>query len=471
MINNMKKFLNSYSRVLQITSVVIFSCLEGSFAYTQDIDITQQLASIEGLRFEETQSPAPGYRTFEMYFTQPADHKNPRGETFEQKLILWHKDASRPMTLQTSGYHIYAVGLSSLALAFNTNQIQVEHRFFLTSTPASKNWALDTIEQSANDFHRVTQAFKSIYKGKWVNTGRSKGGMTSVYHRRFFPNDLDATVAHVAPHSFSVHDERYETLVSDQIGGEENKVCRQKLVDSQKILLANKEKIAHELAGLEFTLVGSKEIASEHSVIEMPWTFWQYFSPIDDCANVPSVSDDVQKHLDFLTEINDPAGYSDAEAKTFVPYYYQAASQLGSPGTRLTDIMAGLSFPETFNIFTYVPKDIPVTYDNAEAMKDVSAWLKSDSERMIFVYGEWDPWSGGPFEPRAEGDSYRFYVPKTNHSSQVTDLKGEDHDLAYKKLRTWLNIQSEASDPSMSDKEIKSKSLEQMEFESVRVKL
>jgi hypothetical protein len=43
-------------------------------------------------------------------------------------------------------------------------------------------------------------------QGKWVNTGASKGGMTSVYHRRFFPNDLDANVAYVAPLSYSQED-------------------------------------------------------------------------------------------------------------------------------------------------------------------------------------------------------------------------------------------------------------------------
>ena len=33
--------------------------------------------------------------------------------------------------------------------------------------------------------------------------------MTSVYHRRFYPDDVDATVAYVAPISFGAPDDRY----------------------------------------------------------------------------------------------------------------------------------------------------------------------------------------------------------------------------------------------------------------------
>lgn len=77
--------------------------------------------------------------------------------------------------------------------------MNVEQRFFGKSTPASKNWTKLDLWQAATDHHRIVQAFKALYGGKWVSTGASKGGMTSVYHRRFYPADVDATVAYVAP--------------------------------------------------------------------------------------------------------------------------------------------------------------------------------------------------------------------------------------------------------------------------------
>ncbi len=447
-----------------------------SSAQAQELDIKEALGQIEGLAFEEISSGNPRYRIFEIQFQQPEDHNTAGSPTFPQRLVLWHLNEARPMVLQTSGYAIFSRSLSALAMEFDANQIQVEHRFFQGSTPASKNWALDNIAQSAADFHRITVAMKSIYKAKWVNTGRSKGGMTSVYHRKFYPNDLDATVAHVAPHSFSLEDERYADFVANNIGGEQNIVCRENLLESQKILLQNKASIMQRFEG-NFGLLGSKEIATEHAVIEMPWAYWQYAGPGTDCSNVPAPTASVDEHISFLTTNNDPAGYNDESLATFVPYYYQAATQLGNPGTDISNLLELLSFEDTFNINSYVPREIPAVYDNAVAMREVSDWLKNESQTILFVYGEYDPWTAGAYEDvRVEGDNHRLDVAKKNHGAQFIDLKGEAQALAYQKLRSWLNIEAEAPQQPDFVREankdpiglIRQKSLENVEFNKIR---
>lgn len=428
-------------------------------------EITEQLSHIEGLRFQELTGINPNYRIFEMYYRQPMDHQNLSGPWFEQKLILWHKSEARPMVLQTSGYSIFSVALSALASEFNANQIQVEHRYFEKSIPENANWSYLNIAQSAADFHRITLAFKNIYTAKWVNTGRSKGGMTSMYHRYFYPDDLDATVAHVAPHSYSTDDPRYAHFLAENIGGDENRVCRDKLVASQRALLSQRTEIESQVEG-DFSLLGNKAIGIEHSIIEMPWSFWQYSGPNQDCSNVPAPEAPFAEHLNFLMQNNDPNGYSDASLKGFVPYYYQASTQLGSPGTFLDSLQDLLLYAPTFNINSYVPQDIRAPYDHARAMTKVSEWIKSSSERILYVYGEWDPWSGGPFEPRADGDSFRFFVPKTNHSAQFINLKGEARDLAYMKLRRWLNLEDRTPPPSSLGP--RAPTLEELEFNALK---
>lgn len=442
-------------------------------------NIVEKLSAIEGLTATEVlPSPNPSYRVFDIKFIQPEDHKNPDSAKFSQKLVLWHRAEAQPMVLQTSGYSIFSRGLSALASEFNANQIQVEHRFFSESVPESKNWSLDNIEQSAADFHRITVALKSIYTAKWVNTGRSKGGMTSVYHRRFYPNDVDATVAHVAPHSFSLSDSRYADFVEDKIGGEENQFCRDNLLESQKILLQNPQGIQERLEG-EYTLLGSREVAIEHAIIELPWAYWQYSGPGADCSNVPVPTAAFDDHLNFLVDINSPNGYSDKDLSGFVPYYYQAATQLGNPGTHLGALLDLLKFEETFKIGSYVPKDIPAVYDDAVAMRDVSHWLKTESERILFVYGEYDPWTAGAYEDvRAEGDNYRLDVARMNHGAQIIDLKGEAHALAYQKLRSWLNLsdqvdevqglEGQARDKAIATRRLKT--LETKEFQELKAR-
>ena len=57
----------------------------------------------------------------------------------------------------------------------------------LTSGDTSGDWEVLDIFQAAADHHRIVAALKSIYSGARINTGHSKGGMTAVFHRRFYP--------------------------------------------------------------------------------------------------------------------------------------------------------------------------------------------------------------------------------------------------------------------------------------------
>lgn len=426
-----------------------------------------KLAKIEGLTIEEL--PAEnGYRVFDLHFRQPADHTKPDQEQFEQRLVLWHKDENRPLVLQTSGYKIFNIALSSLAAEFDANQIQVEHRFFADSIPQSRDWSLLNIQQSAADFHRITVAFKSIYQGRWVNTGRSKGGMTSVYHRRFYPHDVDATVAHVAPHSYSIADQRYADFLANNIGGELHKKCRDKLALNQRLLLKERTAVLNSFAG-NFDFL-TKEIAMEHAIIELPWTFWQYDGPDALCSNVPDEEAPIEEHIRFLLDINGPQNYTDTSVAEFAPYYFQAAAQLGNPKTDLSHINDLLQFGETFNVFTYAPVGTKPVYDDALAMTDITHWLKDHGTRMLFVYGEWDPWSGGAFEPNTneESASHIFHVPQVNHRAQFIDLQGKERELAYTNLRTWLNLEHEVLSEKENVRVRFGKTLEDLEFEAMK---
>src|SRR5258706_12098920 len=80
-----------------------------------------------------------------------------------------------------------------------TNHIDVEHRYFGKSVPSSMDWKQLTLKNSADDLHDIVTALKTIYRGKWVSTGTSKGGQESLYYKYYFLDDMDATVAYVAP--------------------------------------------------------------------------------------------------------------------------------------------------------------------------------------------------------------------------------------------------------------------------------
>lgn len=89
----------------------------------------------------------------------------------------------------------------------------VEYRYFLESTPEPKDWQYLTAENSADDLHAVRNAFKSIYPGKWIATGISKGGQTTLLYRTFYPDDVDISVPYVAPLCYGVEDGRHEPFL------------------------------------------------------------------------------------------------------------------------------------------------------------------------------------------------------------------------------------------------------------------
>ncbi len=118
------------------------------------------------------------------------------------------------MVLQTSGYYVtpYPV-MSEPTELLGANQVSVEQRYFPPSRPRPARWKHLTIRQAAADHHRIVSALEPICGQRWISTGASKGGMTSVYHRRFYTDDVDGTVVYVAPNDVRDRDDRYQAFI------------------------------------------------------------------------------------------------------------------------------------------------------------------------------------------------------------------------------------------------------------------
>ena len=104
------------------------------------------------------------------YFTQPLDHRHPEKGSFRQRVIVSHIGFDRPTVIVTEGYGA-AYALRSqyreeLSKLLNANMIFVEYRYFLESTPEPKDWQYLTAENSADDLHAITTAFKKHLSGQ-----------------------------------------------------------------------------------------------------------------------------------------------------------------------------------------------------------------------------------------------------------------------------------------------------------------
>ncbi len=403
--------------------------------------IELKLSCLQGVAFNEiidAENVPPGSRRFDLSIEQPIDHFDLSRGTFRQRLVLLFRGDTEPLVLQTSGYMIFGVRETLIAKTFGTNQLQVEHRFFGESIPTALDWRDLNIRQSAEDFHRITVAFRQIFSGRWVNTGSSKGGMTSIYHRRFYPDDLDGTVADVAPLSFSRADARYITFL-ESVGGPEYADCRGHWQELQRSLLAGREQLVPQLVPGNFSTLGGPDVAFEHAVIESSFFFWQYAHPDDPdvgCDKIP-VGGTLDEQFAYFKAINDPADYADEEVTAFAPYSYQAATQLGSPGLSTSHIEPLRKYE--FTISQYAPVGVDLSYSNS-SMHDVDQWVRTASSNVIFIYGEFDPWSAGAFDGgRVTADNFRFFVKGGNHGSKFSALAEAERAVVLERLAVWLN--------------------------------
>ncbi|QSQ22046.1 hypothetical protein JY651_44060 [Pyxidicoccus parkwayensis] len=411
-------------------------------AATEPDDVLTGLQSIPGLTvISERPSPIPGTRLFLLRLELPADHARPLGEHFQLRMMLLHRSAQAPMVLASEGYMLGGIYQAEPTALLGANQLLLEHRFLGASRPASNDLGLLTIEQAAGDYHRVIQAFKPMYPGRWLTTGSSKGGMAAVFHRYFHPDDVDATVAYVAPSSHGLRDERYVPFL-ERVGDAD---CRAKLEAFQQDVLRRRDELLPLVEALGTTLgtgfegVGGPDRALEFSAVEASFYFWQYGTP-SACASIPAPDAPAEETFAFLDGVVGVAyTYGDRFIAPFAPAYYQAATQLGWPRFPSRHLRGLLRYPGENTPDVYLDFPVPQPFDRA-AMLRVESWVWRHGERMLFVYGENDPWSATAFSVREHNDAFRFFVPGGNHGANIRGLPAPEQTRALERLFTWMGL-------------------------------
>jgi hypothetical protein len=411
-------------------------------------DIYKALQAIPGMEAHEQGGSVPGCRFFNLVYQQPIYHQDGNSDTFGQRMALIHCNPAAPTILGSTGYTMWSEQDAwELTAMFGGNQIVVEHRFFEPSIPSTVDWEALTIQNAAADHHRIVQALRPLYTGKWLSTGASKGGMTSVYHRRFYPDDVDGTVAYVAPHSKGIDDDRYPAFL-EQVG---DPTCRQAIKDFEREALVRKQKLLVMMKdnatqnGLTYDRLG-EEKAFEHAVTELWFYFWQYYDA-SQCSSIPGPGEPDDSYFKFLNAISPLDSVADATVEFFTPYFWQAAVQLGAPKQADAHLVDLLTYPGSDVPATYGPPGWDMVFDPA-AMQDVGNWLTTQGSRMMFIYGENDPWSAAAFELGNAKDSYKFYVPAGNHYSQIQNLQEPYYSQALAALASWTGAKPKPFPPT-----------------------
>ncbi|NJN78582.1 MAG: hypothetical protein HC803_09890 [Saprospiraceae bacterium] len=301
--------------------VSIILIFVATFSFSQSIE--DALFDLEDLRFTKLEEGK-----YECFVKQYIDHQNHEKGTFYQRFELTHVGFDAPNVMNTQGYQLNR-GKNEVATILNANYINIEHRYCGKSIPTPLDWQYLNLEQATADLHHINQLFKQIYTGKWVSTGISKGGQTTIFYRYFYPNDVDVSFPYVAPLNLDL--KKTDLYFLDTIGTKE---CRDKIFHVQKTLLENRQEVLGKLkwfskaSGYNFEYLGGLETAFEYAVLEYSFSFWQWGS---NCNDLPT-GDTLDNYIQSFIDIVGLSFYDDRSMTMFGPHYYQASAEMGYYG-------------------------------------------------------------------------------------------------------------------------------------------
>lgn len=441
MFNQSSKSSSGIPRIMAVVFVLVLSLVfvhcTRETTPEEVLDILEKLNALPGVTVVEIQ-PYYGYaRAFQIDIDQPMDHDNPAGQRFTQRMYLSHSDESLPMVFAPSGYAVTERSGQELAGIMQANCLNVTHRYFDGARPDPPDWQYLTIRQAAADHHAIVTLFKRIYTGPWVSAGASKSGLTPLFHKRFYPDDVRAVVAYVAPFMFGIEDPRYIDYL-DGVGTAEE---RDRVHAFQRLLLENRDVLTPMFAAWfvdnGFTYSGDPAVGFEDKVLGYEWTYWQYRSGLTTEIPGPDATPEtMMAHLDDAAILSRS---SDEDTAFIIPWIYQASTEMGYPAMNY-DHLQDLILFEQEGLHEYFERvyGFPVSYDPGP-MLDIYRWVREEGNNLIFIYGSDDPWTAGAVELTGQTNALFFMHPGGDHGVRIADL--DQQALLLSTLEGWLGVQ------------------------------
>lgn len=388
---------------------------------------------------------------YRFFITQPIDHHHPELGTFKQRVIVAFNNFKGPNVLITEGYGA-ASGSNprygeEIAFLLGGNIIQVEHRYFNESVPFMQddstitwetlNWDYMTSEQEAADLHNIRRAMGRILNGKWIATGISKGGQNCMTYTMFYPKDVAVSVPYVGPVARAVEDGRHEPFLRDSTGTKED---REILFNFQMEVLKRRDVMEKMLAEWseknKVTYNISIPEVLDYCVLEFPFAFWQWGRKT---ATVPKTDASDEDIFKFFVMAVGPDYFQSWDDSS--PFFVQAAKELGYYGYDTKPFKKYMKIKSSKGYLRkiFLPGGRKFKFDKS-LYNNITNFIATTDSKMMFIYGEWDPWSS--VRPNNPGhDNIKFFIaPGGSHRARISNLPPEMREEAIKTLKNWLEI-------------------------------
>ncbi|MDR2010149.1 MAG: aminopeptidase [Bacteroidales bacterium] len=410
--------------------------------YLSASELYDMLVKLPGVVKVEEKGTNPFFsEKYLVWFEQALDQDNPAAGTFRQRVFVNHKSFDIPVVYTTEGYNgDYAAEdkyINELCRILTANEVFVEHRYFSESVPDPVNWEYLTTKNAATDHHTIFKALKTIYHGKWVSTGISKGGETCLLYQMYYPDDMDAVVAYVAPVAKAVEDGRHEIFIS-KTGTSKD---RKKILDFQKEILKRREIIFPmfenfvKASNLTFRL--PLEEVYDYCVLEFSFSFWQWYGNTD---RIPSKKESNTILFQYFIAVAGPAYFSIEGSESTFPFFYQAARELGYYGydTKPFKKLLVIESAEEYLSKIFIPEEMKINFEPQTSI-NLEKFISSDAKNTFMIYGEYDPWTAVAPDPGENKNVKKIISPKGTHMTRILNLPKILQDEIVKDLDKIMN--------------------------------
>ena len=433
-----------FKRTFYLSLSVLFfvSCKTASLVEEPKKEISnfEKLASINNVVSIEKREPKSHFdENYEIWFEQPIDHDNPSKGTFRQRVFLGFENDTLPVIVELRGYGIGPETAGELAKHYKANQLTIEHRYFNNSRPDEIDWKTLTIKNAAKDQKLIIDAIRNVMfpSTKFISTGISKGCQTTMAHRRYFPNNVDASVCYVGPLNYQREDPRvYQFLktVSTEKARNKVKAFQELCFENREALLELMKKAAEEKG---MTWEFGIEKALDYTILEYSFAFWQWGFPVERIPDGNVSPNEIYRHLIAVV------GYDFFEEQAvddLQPYFWTALTEQGIYGYETAPFKRYLTTDKIYKFDWAFPDGITKEFD-PKPMQDIRSFLDTTAEKMLFIYGEFDSWSATAVDLKNDASArevYKFVRPKGNHRDRIRSFDTETQKEIFGIIDSWI---------------------------------
>lgn len=367
-------------------------------------------------------------------------------------------------------------------------------------------WAYNTAEQATADLHEIVTALKatSDFGGKWISTGLSKNGILTSMYAYKYPNEVDVYVAFGAPFITSLEEKAIGTYLADNCG---NQVADVKSGKTVKYLVwtalsdyltsvparasveiyaksVNKEYENQDSDTIKKLITFEYVNSLFRKYAYYKWDLWAKYIPLlskfeneselyAKCFYIFATTNETnfKKNIEELKKIfpmddsstqsrlqsnleNEASQYHQSPEKVVEDaYFVQASMELGYYLFDWTPVENCLSSDDikqfnSWGTITNYSGKYGVTYDGGTLMKGFLKFLENNSSnhkcKMVFVYGENDPWTRAAIPDESVDNIYikKFLIPEGTHNSYLDNrsyYSKEDSEKIMSAIKAFLN--------------------------------